>query len=172
MYTQLRAAKAFSSPAVCGIAEAMPLITNLFPTASLLSRCDAESSRCSRIHEILDYQESEDEPTAFCNRSALAPYSWGIWRSGSCKWLFSPSSGKTSHLEVNSKNIATPVDSDAYIGNPENGLFFRLRTATCTNRGRGAVATRAQAQDAAHGLSLWEFRNKVRRNIHGGREIL
>ena len=123
--------------------------------------------------KIFDDQESEEEPTAaFCNRSALAPYSWGIWRSGSCKWLFSPSSGKTSDLEVDSKKIATPVDSDAYIGNPENGWFFRLRVATCTYRGRGAVATRAQAQDAAHGLSLWEFRNKVRRNIHGGREIL
>ena len=102
--------------------------------------------------KIFDDQESEDEPTAaFCNRSALAPYSWGIWRSGSCKWLFSPSSGKTSDLEVNSKNIATPVDSDAYIGNPKmvgSAGFGRLLALT-GGEGRLRRALRRKTQPTA-----------------------
>jgi hypothetical protein len=35
----------------------------------------------------------------------------------------------------------------------------RFRAASCTNRSREAATPSAQAQDAAHGLSLWEFRN-------------
>jgi hypothetical protein len=66
------------------------------------------------------------------------------------------------------------MKSVTYAEDPSIDLDFAFRTASCTATSRGAVAPSAQAQNAAHGLSLWEFSNKMQAEyiIHGGREIL